>query len=199
MTRSPTWIDGKAAAATRALHRSSQSRSQRLLVAPIQPLGHEHLDLQAGSTVGLVRVGSQHAEVTAEIRDDRDARRVPQSTAAPETAIEEIGVRLVERGHKVDVATAETRNRTSKRHLGMRLINLPAVRKRSLETLSHTGLSVAHAVVGRPDAAIVFNAANAPYLPLLRSSPDPSRSPHGRPRVEAGEVGRRWRAVLQAR
>ena len=44
----------------------------------------------------------------------------------------------------------------------MRLINLPAVRKRSLETLSHSGLSVMHAVTSRPDAAIVFNAANAP-------------------------------------
>jgi glycosyltransferase involved in cell wall biosynthesis len=53
----------------------------------------------------------------------------------------------------------------------MRLVNLPAVRRRELETLSHTALSVLHAVArARPDVAIVFNAANAPLLPLLRAA-----------------------------
>ena len=52
----------------------------------------------------------------------------------------------------------------------MRLVHLPAVRRRSLETLSHTAASVAHAVVrDRPDVALVFNAANAPLLPVLRA------------------------------
>ncbi len=50
----------------------------------------------------------------------------------------------------------------------MKLVHLPAVRRRSLETLSHTGLSVGHLMMRRADAAIVFNAANAPWLPLLR-------------------------------
>ena len=53
-------------------------------------------------------------------------------------------------------------------HLGMDLVHLGAMHKRSLETLSHTGLSVAHLLRHRPDAAIVFNAANAPYLPIIR-------------------------------
>jgi glycosyltransferase involved in cell wall biosynthesis len=100
-------------------------------------------------------------------------RGVPAKYGGFETAIEEIGARLVERGHKVDVYCRNP-EQDLKHHLGMRLINLPAVRKRSLETLSHTGLSVAHAVVGRPDAAIVFNAANAPYLPLLRAARIPA-------------------------
>jgi glycosyltransferase involved in cell wall biosynthesis len=52
----------------------------------------------------------------------------------------------------------------------MRLVHLPAARKKSLETLSHTALSVAHLLSGRrgADAAIVFNSANAPFLPALR-------------------------------
>ena len=38
-----------------------------------------------------------------------------------------------------------------------------------METLSHTGLSVAHAIVrSRPDVALLFNAANSPLLPILR-------------------------------
>ncbi len=50
----------------------------------------------------------------------------------------------------------------------MELVNLPALRKRSLETLSHTGLSVAHAMRHRPDAAVLFNAGNAP-IPVLKA------------------------------
>jgi glycosyltransferase involved in cell wall biosynthesis len=52
----------------------------------------------------------------------------------------------------------------------MRLVHLPAARKRSLETLSHTTLSVGHLLAHRTDAAIVFNAANAPLLPVLRAA-----------------------------
>ena len=53
----------------------------------------------------------------------------------------------------------------------MRLVHLPAVRSRSLETLSHTALSVAHLWrTGGHDVAAVFNAANAPFLPALRAA-----------------------------
>ncbi len=51
----------------------------------------------------------------------------------------------------------------------MSLVHLPAMRKRSLETLSHTGLSVGHLAIHRTDAAFVFNCANAPWLPFLRA------------------------------
>jgi glycosyltransferase involved in cell wall biosynthesis len=50
----------------------------------------------------------------------------------------------------------------------MRLVHLPALRRKTLETLSHTALSVGHATMHRCDVAFVFNAANAPLLPLLR-------------------------------
>jgi glycosyltransferase involved in cell wall biosynthesis len=52
----------------------------------------------------------------------------------------------------------------------MELVHLPAARRKSLETLSHTLLSMTHLLRDRrrPDAAIVFNAANAPLLPMLR-------------------------------
>lgn len=41
------------------------------------------------------------------------------------------------------------------------------MRRRSLETLSHSALSCLHALRHRPDVALVFNAANSPLLPLL--------------------------------
>jgi glycosyltransferase involved in cell wall biosynthesis len=99
-------------------------------------------------------------------------RGVPARYGGFETAIEEIGQRLVQRGHRITVYCRDTGDGTDKpsEHLGMELVHLPAMRKRSLETLSHTGLSVAHLLRHRPDAAILFNAANAPYLPAFRAA-----------------------------
>ena len=95
-------------------------------------------------------------------------RGVPAKYGGFETAVEEIGRRLVERGHRVVVYCRNT-GQTMTEYQGMHLVNLPAFRRQSLETLSHTALSVAHAVIWRPDMAFVFNAANAPLLPLLRA------------------------------
>ncbi|MGY3317961.1 DUF1972 domain-containing protein [Arthrobacter sp. TE12232] len=97
-------------------------------------------------------------------------RGVPARYGGFETAIEEVGRRLVERGHRITVYCRDRGEGTDKpaEHLGMELVHLPAMHRRSLETLSHTGLSVAHLLRHQPDAAILFNAANAPYLPAFR-------------------------------
>ena len=97
-------------------------------------------------------------------------RGVPAHYGGFETAIEEIGRRLVDRGHEVVVYCRGAEAPRLDRYLGMELIHLPAARRKSLETLSHTLLSLAHLLRQRskPDSAIVFNAANAPFLPLLR-------------------------------
>lgn len=97
-------------------------------------------------------------------------RGVPARYGGFETAVEEIGQRLVAQGHEVTVycrtANPADRRRT---YLGMRLVHLPALRSRTLETLSHTALSVVHHLT-RSDAevAIIFNAANSIFLPLMR-------------------------------
>jgi glycosyltransferase involved in cell wall biosynthesis len=95
-------------------------------------------------------------------------RGVPARYGGFETAVEEIGRRLVERGHHVRVYCRFGNGETASSHLGMDLVTLPALRRRSLETLSHSALSVAHLLRHRTDAAIVFNSANAPLLPFLR-------------------------------
>lgn len=96
-------------------------------------------------------------------------RGVPATYGGFETAVEEVGRRLVERGHDVTVYCRGAAP-DSDRFLGMRLVHLPAVNNKHLETLSHTGLSAGHLLVHRrPDAAVVFNSANAPFLPLLRA------------------------------
>lgn len=96
-------------------------------------------------------------------------RGVPAAYGGFETAVEEVGRRLVERGHRVLVYGRDA-GTAGDVHLGMRRVTLPSVRHKALETLSHTALSTLHAVTrARPDAAFVFNAANSPFLPLLRA------------------------------
>src|SRR3954447_6207779 len=90
-------------------------------------------------------------------------RGVPARYGGFETCVEEVGRRLVERGHEVVVYCPKTAGEDRPdEHLGMQLVWLGAPRRRTVETLAHTGLSVAHLWRHRVDAALVFNAANAP-------------------------------------
>lgn len=102
-------------------------------------------------------------------------RGVPAQYGGFETAVEEVGKRLVARGHRVTVY-CRNESQTMTEYLGMELVNMSALRKRSLETLSHTALSVRHATrpKNRPDAAVVFNAANAPFLARMRKAVIPT-------------------------
>lgn len=95
-------------------------------------------------------------------------RGVPARYGGFETAVEEVGRRLAARGHDVVVYCRSGNSSVRSDYQGMRLVTLPALRRRSLETLSHTGLAVGHLVGHRTDVAFVFNAANAPWLPVLR-------------------------------
>ena len=101
-------------------------------------------------------------------------RGVPARYGGFETAVEAVGKRLAAAGHEVTVYCRRPRGSTEEElpatYLGMRLVVLPAVRSRAAETLTHTGLSVAHLCRAGTDAAFVFNAANAPLLPLLRAA-----------------------------
>ena len=84
-----------------------------------------------------------------------------------ETAVEETGARLVGLGHAVTVY-ARNPDQTMSCYRGMRIVNLPSVRNRFAETLSHTALSTVHAIIrDRPDVAVVMNSGNAPLLPPL--------------------------------
>ncbi len=101
-------------------------------------------------------------------------RGVPARYGGFETCVEEVGRRLVDRGHRVVVYCRPTDGTSAPdavaAYLGMELVHRRAMRKRSLETLSHTALSTAHLVRNRTDVALVFNAANAPFLPAIRAA-----------------------------
>ena len=97
-------------------------------------------------------------------------RGVPASYGGFETAVEEIGKRLAARGYGVTVYCRNP-GQTLTEYEGMHLVNLPAVRHRMTETLSHTALSAARAIIkDKPDVALVLNAGNAPLLTPLKAA-----------------------------
>lgn len=98
-------------------------------------------------------------------------RGVPAAYGGFETAVEEIGSRLAGRGHDVTVYCRHADDPSAHEFAGMHLVHLPALPLKTAETLSHTALSVVHVAMHRhhPDAAFVFNAANAPFVPLLHA------------------------------
>jgi glycosyltransferase involved in cell wall biosynthesis len=131
-------------------------------------------------------------------------RGVPARYGGFETCVEEVGRRLADRGHDVVVYCRTVPGATESppdSYLGMRLVHLPAARKRSLETLSHTALSTAHLLAHRTDAAIVFNAANAPLLALLRAARIPVATHVDGlewKRAKWGAAGRRYYRMAEA-
>jgi glycosyltransferase involved in cell wall biosynthesis len=97
-------------------------------------------------------------------------RGVPAAYSGFETAVENIGRRLAERGHEVTVYcrlhTVEGRREV---YRGMRLVYLPTVRSKHLETFVHTFISTLHmAIAVRPDVAYYFIAGNSPFALLSR-------------------------------
>src|ERR1700744_1674559 len=100
-------------------------------------------------------------------------RGVPARYGGFETCVEEVGRRLAKAGHEVVVycrtTNADEGVEQPTEYEGMQLVHLPAVTKKSLETLSHTAISTAHLRRHPADVAIVFNSANAPFVPALRS------------------------------
>lgn len=96
-------------------------------------------------------------------------RGVPARYGGFETCVEEVGSRLAARGHQVLVYCRDQTGERPETHRGMRLVYEPAVRRRAWETISHSAFSVGHLVRHPADVAFVFNAANAPLLPVLRA------------------------------
>jgi glycosyltransferase involved in cell wall biosynthesis len=97
-------------------------------------------------------------------------RGVPASYSGFETCVEELGARLGARGHDVTVYCRVphiTYPGTSYR--GMRLVKLPTIRSKHLDTIVHTLLSSLHALVRRYDVALYFNVGNSPvaWIPRL--------------------------------
>lgn len=96
-------------------------------------------------------------------------RGVPASYGGFETFAEQLSTRLVTRGHHVTVYCRS--HYVSPRQLeyhGVHLKVLPTIRHKYFDTIVHTFLSSLHALTRGYDAALICNAANAPFAPILR-------------------------------
>jgi glycosyltransferase involved in cell wall biosynthesis len=86
-----------------------------------------------------------------------------------ETYYEEVGKQLVQMGHEVTVYCRNHFTPALVEHNGMRLVRLPTIRSKHLETVIHTLLSTAHALTQRYD--VVHYHALGPamfsYIPRL--------------------------------
>ena len=101
-------------------------------------------------------------------------RGIPASYGGFETFAEHLSTRLVARGHEVTVyGRAHYVSPRQLEYHGVQLKVLPTIRHKYFDTVVHCFLSTIHAVSGRFDAALICNAANAPFAPILRLTGTP--------------------------
>ena len=101
-------------------------------------------------------------------------RGVPASYGGFETFAEHLSTRLVARGHDVTVyCRAHYVSPRQLEYHGVRLQVLPTIRHKYFDTVVHAFLSALHAVPSRFDAALICNAANAPFSAILRCTGTP--------------------------
>ena len=102
-------------------------------------------------------------------------RGIPAAYSGFETAAEHLAERFTRWGHEVTVYCRPHMVARRSTHAGARLVHLPTIPAKHLDTLVHTAVSTCHlATRSRPDVAIYFIAGNAPVVPLARLAGVPS-------------------------
>ena len=102
------------------------------------------------------------------------SRGIPARYGGYETLMEELGPRLAARGHDVTVyGRSHFVPPGISEHRGCRIVVLPTVRSKHLDTPVHMLVSALHAAERAYDAALVVNSANAIFVPLLRAASIP--------------------------
>jgi hypothetical protein len=102
------------------------------------------------------------------------SRGIPASYSGFETFYEELATRLVARGHQVTVYNrshhAPLRSRS---YRGVRLVHLPSIPTKHLDTITHTALSMVHALCVGHDVLYVVIVGNSPLcvIPKLFGKP----------------------------
>ncbi len=96
-------------------------------------------------------------------------RGVPASYSGFETLAEQLGVELVRRGHEVIVYCRRHHiTYADPVYRGIKLVKLPTIASKHLDTIVHTFLSLLHASAQRFDAILICGVGNSCLLPLAR-------------------------------
>jgi glycosyltransferase involved in cell wall biosynthesis len=97
-------------------------------------------------------------------------RGIPSSYSGFETCVEQLGQRLVKRGHEVTVyCRSHHITYPGSHYKGMRLVKLPTIPNKYLDTIIHSFLSSLHALFQGYDIGLYFIAGNSPvsWIPRL--------------------------------
>lgn len=95
------------------------------------------------------------------------SRGIPATYSGFETFYEQLAVRLAARGHAVTVYNRRHHYKERWReYQGVRIVTLPSVRSKHLDTLSHTFASLVHALVAGNDIFYLVIVGNSPLCLL---------------------------------
>lgn len=97
------------------------------------------------------------------------SRGIPASYSGFETFYEQLAVRLAERGHKVTVYCRSHHVKyRGKEYRGVRLVHLPSIATKHLDTLSHTFFSLIHALISGYNIYYICIVGNSPLCLLTK-------------------------------
>lgn len=129
------------------------------------------------------------------------SRGVPARYSGFEVVVEELGSRLAQLGHEVTVYNRFPRFVAQGRtHKGMRLITLPTIPTKSLDTIVHTTLSVVDALFRRFDVIYLCGVGNSLLAaPLRKAGLRVIINVDGADfrRAKWGSVGRQWLKISE--
>ena len=97
-------------------------------------------------------------------------RGIPANYGGFETCVEELAPRFAALGHDVTVYCRTPQiDYPGDSYQGVRLVKLPTIRQKYLDTIAHTTISALHAIVRRYDVVFMFGVGNSPVCALLRA------------------------------
>ena len=101
-------------------------------------------------------------------------RGIPANYGGFETFYDNLATRLVARGYVVTVYNRPhgVKDPRRRQYAGVRLIPLPSIRTKHLDTISHTAVSILHGLTQRYDIVYVCGVGNSPiaWIPRLAGS-----------------------------
>ncbi len=98
-------------------------------------------------------------------------RGIPANYGGFEVFAEMLSTKLVERGHSVTVyCRKKFFTLDKKEYKGVKLVVLPSLAFKHLDTLSHSFLSTIHALFKKYDVVLFCNSANVIFIPILKFS-----------------------------
>lgn len=100
-------------------------------------------------------------------------RGVPANYGGFETFVEQLGARLAARGHDVTVYCRKAYyDEVLESYRGMRLVHLPSVHTKHLDSISHAALASLHSICLRADLAFYCGSGSSPlcWIPRLRGA-----------------------------